>query len=145
MLIINTRQGCKKLTDDCLLSDCSSDSTSAQLHLVLRLGMRILIKTLTGLTIILEAQPTDTIAHLKSMIDNKEGIPANRQRLFFGKKQLEDQQTLRNYDIQNKFLLQLALRVRGKLSDTKVLIFVKTLTGKIISLELETSNSIENL
>ena len=141
LLMINTGQRCEELTDDCILS---YHSNSTQLRLILRLRMQIFVKTLTGLNINLYAHSTDTVANLKSKIENKEGIPTNQQRLFFGKKQLEDHYSLYDYDIQNTFLLQLVLRVRSKTNDNKTTILVKTLL-KVITLKLEASDTIENV
>ena len=146
LLMVNTGQRCEELTDDCILSDCSPHSNFAQLRLILRVSMKIFVKTLTGLTITLNAQSMDTIANLKSKIEEKEGIPINQQRLFFGKKQLEDQQTLNDYDIESTFLLQLVLRVRGKANYNQIMISVRTLFGKVVTfVELEASDTIENV
>ena len=133
--------GGRPLRDEERLRDCGLYSGgTVDLSLGLLGGMHIIVRTRTGKTITLEVDPSNTIVDVKRYIQAREGIPPEQQRLLNINEELEDEQTLNDCNIKQGDALLLVHGLRKSMS-----IFIKTMTGKLITLEVGAGDTIETV
>jgi hypothetical protein len=75
--------------------------------------MQIFVKTITGRTVVLDAESSDSVRCIKEKILDNNGIPIDSQRLVFSGKPLEDDRPLSDYNIHTESTLHLILYLRG--------------------------------
>ena len=100
--------------------------------------MQIFVKSITGKTILLNIKPSETIDHVKSLIEKREGIPKEHQRLISGKN-LQNYKTISDYNIKNLSTIYMSLRLRSSMP-----IIIKTLSTKTI-LNVNPFDTISNI
>ena len=121
------------------LSDYNIQKEST-LHLVLRTGsVEIFIRAHTDEAILLNPEPHNTIATVKSMIQDKKGIPSGQQGLIFSGKYLQNGLTLLDCNDQVKYTGKTTLQ----LVVYSMQIFITTPTGKTIPLMVDPNITID--
>ena len=104
--------------------------------------MILFVKTL-AIKFSLEVEASDTIENVKFKIQDKVGIRTERQQLVFAGKRLEDGRTLEFYHIQKESTVLVIESLCGGGGGGQI--YVKTHTGKIITLVVTPDETIENL
>ena len=102
--------------------------------------MKIFVTTLSGRSVTMEVDAKDSIANVKAKVHDKEGVPPEDQRLLYCGRQLEDEYTIDDYQIENNSTLHLVMRLRGGMC-----IFVKTLNGKTITIEVDAEEEVSKI
>lgn len=100
----------------------------------------IFIKNASGYVFLLDFNPNDSIASIKSKIQDQQRIPTEQQKLSFAGKLLEDGEKLNNYGIEKDSELNLAIKLPGILQ-----IFIQAPKGKIISFDIHQKELIKNV
>ena len=116
--------------------DIEEHDTIRLMHTLL--SMRIEVQTNTGKTLLLEVETCCSMGYVKALIHSKEGIPPEQQRLVFDGKALKDECTLSDCNVCNNSTLYL-------FPSHVMVIFVKTVSGQAIPLEVTPSDSIETV
>ncbi|KAH9315382.1 hypothetical protein KI387_024009 [Taxus chinensis] len=98
-----------------LITNNGNDNRILHMGMMVRLrgGTMIKVKTLTGKEIEIDIEPTDSIERIKERVEEKEGIPPVQQRLIYAGKQMNDDKTARDYNIEGGSVLHLVLALRG--------------------------------
>jgi ubiquitin C len=130
-----------QLDDNLTLADYGIEHKST---IDLQETMQIYVmETLAGRTITLEVDSLDTIEMVKCKIHSNEGFPKSRQCLIFGNKQLEDDRTMADLNICKESTLLLVLHPAN--TGGTLPIYVSTMEGKRFRLQVEGSNTIDDL
>ncbi|KAJ3690529.1 hypothetical protein LUZ61_019693 [Rhynchospora tenuis] len=125
----------KELDDSKTLADYEIHDNST-LIMRRRGDLKIYINTWEDKTIILDTNRSDRVVQLKKLIADQEGIPVDKQILLFNDMELKDSYTLADYSIQDESMIVLRRHMQ---------IFVEVPSGKTITLEVETSDNIDNV
>jgi len=95
----------------CLEKQIITNSEDAREEVLAK--MMIKVKTLTGKEVELDVEVSDTIVRIKERMEEKEGIPPIQQRLIFGGKQMHDEKTAKDYNIEGGSVIHMVLALRG--------------------------------
>lgn len=102
--------------------------------------MELPVKTMSGKTVVVQVQMTDTIESVKKQIQSKEGIPVDQQRLIFAGKELENDHKVGEYNFMKDSTIHVVLPLKGGMQ-----IFAKMITGKLIVLDVEPSDTMADV
>eukprot|EP00117_Sycon_ciliatum_P003333 scpid94478/ scgid8171/ Polyubiquitin-C; Ubiquitin-related; Ubiquitin len=103
--------------------------------------MLVFIQTPSGDRLSLEVDPSDTLAAVKSQIEQEKRISYDQQRLSYGGRQLYvDSRTMHEYNVTERCTLELTLRLKGGMQ-----VFIIQVTGKSWTFEVELNDRVSSL
>lgn len=88
--------------------------------------MQIFVRTITGNTITLDVKPYDSFYDIKFQLEDRTGIPCYQQRVLFSGRQVDDENSLIDYDIESNNTLHITQRLYGGVYDPSLAALAKT-------------------
>ena len=126
----------KQLKNSCIIFDCGIYMEDTVFFVLKCRDIQIFVKTITGKVTTLTVNGLDTIISVKRKIEFEEGTLCNQQLLLFDGKQLEDECTLSDYNIQNDSTLDFVL---------SGCLYIQTFSGKEIKVSVVSSDTVANI
>ncbi|ELT97674.1 hypothetical protein CAPTEDRAFT_147724 [Capitella teleta] len=102
-------------------------------------SFQVFVKTCTGKTITIDVEGSETIESVKEKINAKDGTPVERQRVIYAGKLLRNDLTVDDFDIKRECNIQMLIFSQS------FQVFVKTCTGKTITIDVDRSETIESV
>ena len=141
--------GSRELSDRAPLSDYNiRTGTTLNLQITRRTTAPqkfIYVRNLLGKTVAVEIMPSDTVGDVKTRISNKEGIPVSQQRLIFRGQTLSNEELIKHCNIEQQSSLQLALEAPEVAEEKLISVYVRTVTGKILTVEIPSTAKVIEL
>ena len=88
--------------------------------------MHLLVKTVSGRTVSLEVQPTETVESVKKQLQERENVDSYNQRLVFAGKELEDNELLSSYPISEEATVEMLFKIAGGVIEPTLAALAKT-------------------
>ncbi|XP_073322774.1 polyubiquitin-like [Pagrus major] len=73
----------------------------------------VFLKDLQGKTTTYDIRPDETVMNFKRRVESREGVPANQQRLIYQSRELQDEKSLSDYNVEALGTINMTSRLRG--------------------------------